>query len=117
MKYKLFKGNLHEYNVVAVSNNKDELINMARKSEYAMTVVELSGDIIFENEAQEKINNGVDKNMYNVIITKGDNERIIDSYADLSEAKEAKKRYESMPEYRDGLITIEGKTSKGTKIY
>lgn len=117
MKYKLFKGNLHEYNVVAVSDNKDELIGMARKSEDAMTVVELSGDIIFENEAQEKINNGVDKDMYNVIITKGNNERIIDSYTDLSKAKEAKKRYESMPEYRDGLITIEGKTSKGTKIY
>ena len=117
MKYKLFKGNLHEYNVVTVSDDKDELINMARKSEYAMTVVELSGDIIFENEAQEKINNGVDKDMYNIIITKGNNERIIDSCTDLSEAKEAKKRYESMPEYQDGLITIEGKTSKGTKIY
>ena len=55
--------------------------------------------------------------MYNIIITKGNDERIIDSCTDLSEAKEAKKRYESMPEYQDGLITIEGKTSKGTKIY
>lgn len=55
--------------------------------------------------------------MYNIIFTKDDEEIIIDSYADLSEAKEAKKRYESMPEYRDGLITIEKKTSNGTKIY
>ena len=39
------------------------------------------------------------------------NERIIDSYADLSKAKEAKKRYESMSEYCDGLITIEKKQS------
>ena len=117
MEYKLFKGNLHEYNVIAVSDDKDELIGMAQKSKDAMTVVELSGDIIFENEAQEKINNGVDKDMYNVVITKGNNERIIDSCTDLSKAKEAKKRYESMPEYRDGLITIESKTKNGTKIY
>ena len=55
--------------------------------------------------------------MYNIVFTKGNNEIIIDSYADLPEAKEAKKRYESMPEHRDGLITIESKTNKGTKIY
>lgn len=55
--------------------------------------------------------------MYNIIIIKGNNERVIDSYADLSEAKEAKKRYESMSEYCDGLITIENKTKNGAKIY
>ena len=55
--------------------------------------------------------------MYNIVFTKGNEEIIIDSRTDLFEAKEAKKRYESMPEYRDGFITIEGKTSKGTKIY
>jgi hypothetical protein len=55
--------------------------------------------------------------MYNIIFTKSDEEIIIDSYANLSEAKEAKKRYESMPKYRDGLITIENKTKNGTKIY
>jgi len=55
--------------------------------------------------------------MYNIVFTKGNEEIIIDSYTDLSEAKEAKKRYESMPEYRDGFITIENKTKNGTKIY
>lgn len=55
--------------------------------------------------------------MYNIVFTKGDEEIIIDSFAELIKAKEAKKRYESMPEHRDGLITIESKTNKGTKIY
>lgn len=55
--------------------------------------------------------------MYNITITKGNNERVIDSYADLSKAKEAKKRYESMPEYRDGLITIESKNKEWNEIY
>lgn len=55
--------------------------------------------------------------MYNIVFTKGDEEIIIDSCTGLSKAKEAKRRYESMPEYRDGLITIESKTKNGTKIY
>ena len=55
--------------------------------------------------------------MYNIVFTKGDEEIIIDSFADLTEAKEAKKRYELMPEYRMGLITVEQKTKNGTKIF
>lgn len=55
--------------------------------------------------------------MHNIVFTKGNDERIIDLCTDLSKAKKVKKRYESMPEYRDGLITIERKTNKGIKIY
>lgn len=55
--------------------------------------------------------------MYNIVFTKGDEEIIIDSFADLTEAREAKKRYERLPEYCNGLITIEQKTQNGTKIF
>lgn len=55
--------------------------------------------------------------MYNIVFTKGDEEIIIDSFAELAKAKEAKKRYEMMPEYRTGLVTVEQKTNNGIKIW
>lgn len=55
--------------------------------------------------------------MYNIVFTKGDEEIIIDSFAELTKAKEAKKRYELMPEYRTGLVTVEQKTNNGIKIF
>lgn len=60
MRYKLFKGNLYNNDVVRESNDENELIGAAQKSKDAMTVVSYFGEIIFENEAQEKINNRLD---------------------------------------------------------
>lgn len=55
--------------------------------------------------------------MYSIVFTKGDTETVIAEFDDLEKAKAEEKRLEKLPEYCDGLITVEKKTEKGSRIY
>lgn len=54
--------------------------------------------------------------MYKIVFTKGDMEKVIKEINSLELAKEAKKQYEKLPEYSDGLVTIEQGEGKIRKI-
>lgn len=59
MRYRLYKGNFYDDKIIDESNNKAELIKLARKYTVPMTVTdETFGTIVFENKAQKKVNNG-----------------------------------------------------------
>ena len=51
--------------------------------------------------------------MYQLIYTKGDSEKVIKELADLSEARQEAKRLQKLPEYSDGIVTVE----KNGRIY
>lgn len=56
-KYKAFKK-ADVFNVIAESNNKDEMIKVAKKLDYPATVINTNTfDIVYENKEQKKVNN------------------------------------------------------------
>lgn len=55
--------------------------------------------------------------MYSIVFTKGNDETIIEQYETLEQAKEEAKKLEKTPEYCSGIITVEFKTEKGTRIF
>ena len=55
--------------------------------------------------------------MYQIVHTKGDEEKVIAEYADLEQARAEAKRLERLPEYAVGIVTVEQKTEKGTRIF
>ena len=65
MRYRLYEGNFYNDKIVDESNNKAELIKLARKYTVPMTVTdETLGAIVFENKAQKKVNNGTIRTRY-----------------------------------------------------
>lgn len=55
--------------------------------------------------------------MYSIVFTKGDTETVIATFDDLEEARAEAKKLEKSPEYCDGLVTVEKKTAKGSRIF
>ena len=56
------------------------------------------------------------KNMIYIIFTQGNEEKEIAFCNTLAEAKNKKRELEKSPEYSNGLLTIEVKTNKGSRI-
>lgn len=54
--------------------------------------------------------------MYKIVFTKGNNEKIIAEFEALEKAKEVKKEYERLPEYVNGIVTIEERDEKTNTI-
>jgi len=54
--------------------------------------------------------------MIYIIFTQGNEEKEIALCDTLAEAKNKKRELEKSPDYSNGLLTIEAKTSKGSRI-
>lgn len=53
--------------------------------------------------------------MFEIVLTKGDEEKIVGSFPTLDKAREKRELLKSI--YTDGLLTIEQSTDKGKKIF
>lgn len=53
--------------------------------------------------------------MFDIVLTKGNDEKVVGSFPTLDKARENKEILKSV--YTDGLLTIEQSTDKGKKIF
>ena len=54
--------------------------------------------------------------MYQIVFTKGNEETVLTEVESIESAREIKKEYVKLPEYSNGLITIEMQVGKNRKI-
>ena len=55
--------------------------------------------------------------MYSIVYTKGNEEKVIAQYENLQQAKEEAKHLQKSPDYCEGVITVEQRLEKGSKIF
>lgn len=54
--------------------------------------------------------------MYQIIFTKGDSEIVLKEEENLRSAKDEAAKFQKLPEYSSGLVTVEKKTNKGRRL-
>ena len=53
--------------------------------------------------------------MYQIVFTKGNDENVIMELENLEKAKDIKREYSKLPEYSNGLVTIEQRIGQGNQ--
>jgi hypothetical protein len=53
--------------------------------------------------------------MYQIVFTKGNEETVLTEVESIESAKEIKKEYSKLPDYSNGLVTIEQKIGQGNQ--
>lgn len=53
--------------------------------------------------------------MYQIVFTKGNVENVLTEVESIESAKEIKKEYSKLPEYSNGLVSIEQKIGQGNQ--